>query len=89
MLQLIGSRHLPSSKEEVRRMTDKCKLCAVEVRFVRGGGKLIKATQPFERVSIDFKERLPSNREGSKYLSLNIVVSLSLFRVETCSLQLD
>ena len=67
------SRNLPYSTVEVKWKTEKCNVCAVEkLGFVRGWGKLIKTSQPCERLSMDFKELLPSSQGGNKYLLTTI-----------------
>jgi transposase InsO family protein len=55
--------------EEVKSMTSQCKTCAeIKPRFLRPKNPpLIKALQPFDRLSIDFKGPLPSVSQN-KYL---------------------
>ena len=62
MFHWLRSRNLPYTLEEVRRMTNACPICAeIKPRYHRKQpGVLIKATQPFERISMDFKGPLPS-----------------------------
>ena len=57
MLHFVRARNLPFSVDEIKKMTNECKICAeVKPRYVRPSHTpLIKATQPFERLSIDFK----------------------------------
>jgi hypothetical protein len=64
---------VPYSTENVKRMTAQCQECAeVKPRFYRSPEvPLIKATQPFERLSIDFKGPLPSST-ANKYLLMVI-----------------
>lgn len=75
----VRSKNLPYSLDEVKRVTSQCQICAEsKPRFHRPEEvPLIKATQPFERINIDFKGPLPSNN-GNKYF-LNIVDEYSRF----------
>jgi len=63
----------------VKRISSTCKACLeLKPRFYNASsGHLIKATQPFERLSIDFKGPLPSNTRN-RYL-LTIVDEYSRF----------
>ena len=78
MVHFIRSRNLPYSIEEVKRMTTSCPVC-LELKpiFHKSRGTLIKATQPFERLSVDFKGPLPTT-STNKYL-LTIVDEYSRF----------
>ena len=69
MLHFVRSRNLAYSVEDVKRMTNACKSCAeVKPRYFQPTGNiLIKATQPFERLNLDFKGPLPST-SSNKYL---------------------
>lgn len=61
MYHWTRSKNLPYSLEEIRRITSSCRVCSeVKPRFYKHEGQLIKATQPFERLNIDFKGPLPS-----------------------------
>ena len=53
---------MPFSVEEVKRITNSCRTCAeIKSRFHKPKtGVLIKATQPFERLNLDFKGPLQS-----------------------------
>ena len=75
----VRSKNLPYSLDEVKRVTSQCQICAEsKPRFHKPEEvPLIKATQPFERINIDFKGPLPSNN-GNKYF-LNIVDEYSRF----------
>nr|XP_026689480.1 uncharacterized protein LOC104265567 [Ciona intestinalis] len=57
---------------EVRRTVAGCKVCAeIKPKFVKPSpGRLIKATQPFERLSIDFKGPLPSATKNRYILTV-------------------
>ena len=62
LLYYVRSKNLPFSVNEVKNVCSSCKICAeVKPRFFsKPQYSLIKATQPLERVSIDFKGPLPS-----------------------------
>ena len=65
----VRSRNLPFSQDQVRSVTNSCKSCAyLKPRFLKSQGTLIKATAPFQRLSVDFKGPLPPSRSGNKYL---------------------
>ena len=79
MLHFVKCRNLPFSTSDVKRTCNSCELCAeMKPRFFKKPpGKLIRATQPWERISIDFKGPLESSTPN-KYL-LNIVDEYSRF----------
>jgi hypothetical protein len=79
MYHFIKSRNLSYSIDEVRNMNKSCKVCAeVKPRFHKPAeSHLIKATQPYERLSMDFKGPLPSTNQN-KYM-LNIIDEYSRF----------
>ena len=64
----IKMKNLPYSIDEVRKIVNGCRVCAeIKSRFHKPiESQLIKATQPMERLSIDFKGPLPSSK--NKYL---------------------
>ena len=64
LLHFVRSRNLPYSTEDVKRVCAACRICAmIKPRFFQPlEGRLIKATQPMERLSIDFKGPLPSTK---------------------------
>jgi hypothetical protein len=72
MYHFVKSRNLPYSVEEVRRMTASCKICAeCKPRFYKPEKTpLIKATQPFECLNIDFKGPLPSTDKNQYFLTV-------------------
>lgn len=79
LLHFVKSRNLPYSVEDVRRVVSSCRVCA-ECRpqfYQSEAAHLIKATQPFERLNLDFKGPLPST-DNKKYF-LNIVDEYSRF----------
>ena len=79
LLHFVRTKNLPFSCEEVRKVVNQCKTCAeLKPRFFKQfSGTLIKATQPFQRLSIDFKGPLPSATHN-KYL-LTMVDEYSRF----------
>ena len=72
MYSFIRSRNLPYSMEDVKSMTSKCRTCAeVKPRFLRPKNPpLIKALQPFDRLSIDFKGPVPSASQNKYMLTI-------------------
>ncbi|GAA48338.1 retrovirus-related Pol polyprotein from transposon opus [Clonorchis sinensis] len=78
MFHFVRCKNLPYSVDDVKRVISSCKVCAeLKPRFWKSSGKLIKATQPFERLSLDFKGPLPSNTHN-RYL-LTIIDEFSRF----------
>ena len=75
----VRSKNLPFSIEDVKNITKNCSHCAeTKPQFAKPTAEnLIKATQPFERVSIDFKGPLPS-ASRNKYI-LTVVDEYSRF----------
>ena len=72
MAHFIKLRNLPYSIDEIRRMCNACRECAeIKPRFYRPEpSKLIKATQPLERLNIDFKGPLPSTNQNRYFLDI-------------------
>ena len=68
----VRARNLPYSVEEIKAMTNTCRICCeCKPRFHRPGmSHLIKATQAFERLNVDFKGPLPSNNKNTYFLSI-------------------
>ena len=58
----MRNRNLPFSVEDIRKMTSSCSICnECKPRFHKPEpAHIIKATQPFERLNLDFKGPLPS-----------------------------
>jgi len=58
--------------EDVRKMTSACRICAeCKPRFCKPEPfHLIKATQPFERLNMDFKGPLPSVDKNVYFLTI-------------------
>ncbi|MGL4482017.1 MAG: RNase H-like domain-containing protein, partial [Lactococcus garvieae] len=79
MMHFIRAKNLPYSLEEVKSLISRCKVCAeLKPTFYNPQtNNLIKATQPFERLSIDFKGPIPSH-SSNKYL-LTIIDEFSRF----------
>lgn len=78
MVHCVRAKNLPYSVEDVRRITRSCTFCAeINPRFLKTKGTLIKATAPFERISIDFKGPLPLDT-GNRYM-LTIIDEFSRY----------
>ena len=79
MTQVVRSRNLPYSVEDVKRITNSCQTCAEnKPRFYKPPqATLVKATQLLERLNQDFKGSLPSKTEN-KYM-LTIIDKYSRF----------
>uniref|UniRef100_A0A5S6PYY5 Integrase catalytic domain-containing protein n=1 Tax=Trichuris muris TaxID=70415 RepID=A0A5S6PYY5_TRIMR len=69
MYHFVRTKNLPYSVDEVRQVISRCKVCAeCKPSFYKPETTaLIKATQPFERLNLDFKGPLPGDRT-SRYL---------------------
>ena len=79
LFHFVRAKNLPFSLENVKTIVRSCKSCAeLKPKFHRpSNSSLIKATQPFERISMDFKGPLPSMSKN-KYL-LTIIDEYSRF----------
>ena len=68
----VRSKNLPFSVEDVKSITRNCCYCAeTKPRFAKPQPEsLIKATQPFERLSLDFKGPLPSSSKNRYILTV-------------------
>ena len=75
----VRTKNLPYSVDEIKKMTSRCPICCeCKPQYHRPEKvPLIKATQPFERINIDFKGPLPTNN-GNKYF-LMVVDEYSRF----------
>ena len=75
----IRAKNLPYSLEDAKRTVNTCPICreCKPAFHHTESAHLIKATQPFERINIDFKGPLPTNNK-SKYF-LNVVDEYSRF----------
>lgn len=62
MAHFVRSKNLPYSVADVKAVIQKCKVChQIKPQYVKTPAQtLIKSTQPFERLSIDFKGPIPS-----------------------------
>ena len=79
MAHFVKVRNLPFTLDEIRKINNSCKQCSeVKPRFYKPPtSQLIKATQPFERLNVDFKGPLPSTNQNRYFL--NIVDEYSRF----------
>ncbi|KAL0880953.1 hypothetical protein ABMA27_002114 [Loxostege sticticalis] len=78
MTHWIRTKNLPYSVTDIRAITSACRICAqVKPQFNKFQGTLIKATAPFERLSLDFKGPIPS-KSTNKYI-LTIIDEFSRF----------
>lgn len=79
MYHFVKTRNLPYSIEDVRQMTKACRVCAESKPqfYSPVQSHLVKATQPFERLNIDFKGPLKSNNQNVYFL--NIIDEFSRF----------
>ena len=67
----IRSRNLPYSIKDIKEMTAECETCLeLKPLYHKSIGKLIKATQPFERLNVDFKGPLPSSSSNRYILTI-------------------
>ena len=80
MAHFVRSKNLPYSLSEIRQMTSECRECQeIKPQFVQSQGScLIKSTQPFERLNLDFKGPLPSTTK--KHYFLTIIDEYTRFR---------
>ena len=69
LLHFVRTKNLPFSRDDVRKVCSNCRICAeLKPSFYKPiETQLIKATKPFERISIDFKGPVPST-PNNKYL---------------------
>ena len=72
LLHFVRSKNLPYSVDDVRRVVTSCRTCAeCKPNFYQPEQiPLIKATQPFERLAIDFKGPLPSTDKNQYFLTI-------------------
>ena len=79
LLHYVKTKNLPYSMEDVKSVCEPCDTCMKEKpRFIQQKGVLIKATQPFQQLNIDFKGPLPVTPSGNRYL-LTLVDEYSRF----------
>ena len=70
MFHYVKIKNLPFSFDDVKNVVKACTDCSkVKVKFLKpkDNFNLIKATKPFERISLDFKGPLPTT-SGNKYM---------------------
>ena len=81
MIHFVKTKNLPYSVKDVRKMIAACRVCSeVKPRFHKPPGvSLVKATQPFERLSLDFKGPLPSSSKNKYILMVIDEISRSPF----------
>ena len=76
----VKTRNLPYSLAELRKMTESCEVCReLKPRFHKSSGVLIKASQPFQQLNIDFKGPLPKSSSSSNRYILTLVDEYSRF----------
>ena len=72
LLHFVRTRNLPYSTDEVKKVCNSCRICA-EIKpkfFAQQPGSLVKATQPYERLSMDFKGPLPTTSKNRYILTV-------------------
>ena len=69
---ISSSKNLSYSVDEIRRVVTSCRTCAeCKLNFYQPAKiHLIKATQPFERLSIDFRGPLPTTDKNQYFLTI-------------------
>ena len=79
----IKNCNLPFSVDEVKLITKQCKLsCECKPRYYKTlKSKLIKVTQPLERLKLDFKGPLPSETNNKNFLTIIDEYSHFLFAI--------
>ena len=72
MTHFVKMRNLPYSIDEIRKINDTCRACAeIKPRYYKPEpAHLIKATQPFQRLNLDFKGPLPSTNRNKYFLHI-------------------
>ena len=75
----IRAMNLPYSLEDAKRTVNTCPICreCKPAFHHTESAHLIKATQPFERINVDFKGPLPTNNKNKYFL--NVVDEYSRF----------
>ena len=70
LYHFVRAKNLPYSLNDIKQISNACSTCSqCKPRFFKPDeGKLIKATQPFERLNLDFKGPLPSNNQNKFFL---------------------
>ena len=77
----VKIRNLPYSLADVTKVCKSCGSCSeLKPKFYRPTpGQLVKATQPFERIAVDFKGPLPRSKSSNNRFILTIVDEYSRF----------
>ena len=77
----VKIRNLPYTLADVTKVCRSCESCCeLKPNFYKPTpGKLIRATQPFERFSVDFKGPLPKSKVSENKYMLTIVDEYSRF----------
>ena len=72
LLHFVKAKNLPFSTQDVRDVCSNCRICAeLKPKFYQSqNSKLVKATRPMERLSIDFKGPLPSSSRNKFFLTV-------------------
>jgi len=72
LYHFVRTKNLPYPLADVRKSVEGCRMCSeVKPNFcITPSAQLIKATQPFERLSVDFKGPLPSSTKN-RYFANN------------------
>ena len=72
MTAFIRSKNLPFSVEDIRKTSKECRVCnECKPKFYQPTKvNLIKATQPMERLNVDFKGPLPSRTKKRYFLTI-------------------
>ena len=73
MTHVVQSRNLPYSVEDVKNITNSCQTCAENKPsfYKPPQATLVKGTQPFERLNLDFKDPLPSKTQNKYMLTIS------------------
>lgn len=72
MFHYVRTKNLPYSITDIKNMISSCSVCAeIKPKFFKNNpGHLIKATQPFERLNVDFKGPVPSTGRNRYFLTI-------------------
>ena len=72
LLHFVKAKNLPFSTQDVRDVCSNCRISAeLKPKFYQSqNSKVVKATRPMERLSIDFKGPLPSSSRNNYFLTV-------------------
>ena len=72
LAHFIRVRNLPYSIADIKQVVSTCQICCkCKTQFYQPEpGRLVKATQSFEKLNIDFKGPLPSNNQNEYFLTV-------------------